>query len=186
VVTDRVRRVVSLVVGGALLVVVAAALLWKPTATTDDAPRVRVVRATVSLGFPGATGWREQPECLGKDTKESCTGEWLHDSGQRVQIFILPVADEGALARMTANLRATVIPQGGVVDEVDQNGQRVVRFLQPLPGTDSALISVNYLLAAPDNASMHIVTSVVPITDQVAGDGRLRDLLAFAAWLDAA
>jgi hypothetical protein len=196
VVTAGVRRflpaALALALVLALLLGVAGVGLYRrqsDAAAQPPAPPARptrVLKATVLLGFPGATGWVEQPACSGDETQPSCAAEWHHgDSGQTVQVHVLPLLDEGALPKTVQRLRAQVIPQGGVVDEVEQNGQHIVRFLQPLPGTDSALISVNYLLPAPDKTSMQLVTSVVPITEQVTGDGRVRDLLSFAAWLDA-
>lgn len=169
---------------GIVVVVVAAGLLVRSLPSlpaTDAVPAgARVVSLDDVLDFPGATGWH----AVGCD-EPSCAGAWAHDSGLQVQVLVVPVPDPGKLPELAGRLQTSVVADGGRVDRIDQAGG-VVRMLRPAPvgGVDGVVIS--YVIPAPDNHALHIVTATAPLSDQVSADERVRDLLAFAAWVRAA
>lgn len=173
---------------GVVIVVVAAGVLVRtlpetsaaeisPTAVPTGA---RVVSLDDVLGFPGATGWRP-----GSCEEPSCASVWTHDSGLRVQVLVVPVPDPRKLPELAGRLQSGVVAEGGRADRIDQAGG-VVRMLRPavVDGVDSVVIS--YVIPAPDARALHIVTASAPLADQVATDERVRDLLAFSAWVRAA
>ncbi|HEY1100597.1 MAG TPA: hypothetical protein VGF99_16770, partial [Myxococcota bacterium] len=77
---------------------------------------------------------------------------------------------------------------GGVADVVDGgHGPQVIRLLQPLRAADHAdatIVGFTYVLPAPDRKTLHLLTSSAPLADEQPADQRLRDLLAFGAWLE--
>jgi hypothetical protein len=175
---------------GVVVVVVAVGLLVRTQTSTSPSPSTEpsaavpegahVVSLDDVLDFPGATGWRsvacEEP---------SCASAWTHDSGLRVHVLVVPVPDPRKLPELASRLQAGVVADGGRVDRIEQAGG-VVRMLRPavVDGVDSVVIS--YVIPAPDAHALHIVTASTPLSDQVAADERVRDLLAFAAWVRAA
>lgn len=150
-------------------------------------PAVIVNLNDTRLSFPGATGWSEDAGCTDVAETDPCVGQWRHDAGQRVQILLIPVPDATRLAAFQERFVAQVRAQGGVAEVIDHNGAQVVRALQPMRGDDDALfVGITYALTAPGGTGLHLVTSRAPLADEEAADGRVRDLLAFGAWIDAA
>lgn len=150
----------------------------------DAANAGPVVESRMALDFPGATGWKAEAACTDVVAADFCAGEWTHEQGQKVRVLLVPLPDPGKLASMTERLKADVESKGGVVQEVEQGGTRVVRLLQPAVRAEdnAAVVNISYLMASPDQRLLHIVTSLAPQPQQEAADGRVRDLLAFAVW----
>jgi len=161
---------------GTTVVGVAAGLLWRAGPDAPTPAAVPVVGHDV-LEFPGATGWRAAP-C----GEASCTSEWLHGEGQRVQVLLVPVSEPHLLPALAARLQQQIRDEGGRAERIVQAGG-VIRMLRPanLDGVESVVIS--YVIPAPDARALHIVNSTVPHAAQVRGDQRVVDLLAFAAWV---
>ena len=174
---------------GLLLVAVAAVLLLRgapsSSSSSSSEPAGQHPDST-RLAFPGATGWREEAACTDVDAKDACAGEWTGAGGQKVRVLLLPVGDPARLATMTQKLQTNVQAQGGVVGEFATKDGKVVRLLQPVVRAedDVDLVNISYLLVSPDRRLLHIVTSLVTQQEQVDADQRVRDLLAFAAWVD--
>lgn len=175
-------RVVVVVVGLVLAGVAAFLLLRAP------APVVTVLDPQLMLGFPGATGWHEESACHDVDATDACAGEWTFQSGQKVRVLLVPVVDPERLTLMTQKLKQRVEEQGGVVGELPYQGGKAVRMLQPVVRAEDNvdLVNISYVLPAPDRRLLHIVTSLVSHKEQVEADQRIRDLLAFAAWVEPA
>jgi nitronate monooxygenase len=89
------------------------------------------------------------------------------------------------LPQVVAAVNVPVIAAGGIAEVVD-GAQRAIRLLQPMRDAshdDALVVSLTYVLTAPEGRALHLLTSTVPISSQEPGDQRLRDLLAFGAWL---
>jgi hypothetical protein len=179
------RRLIALTVGLAMAGG-GIALLWPTTTTTTSmSPRVVVLDGSV-LGFPGATDWVDVP-CSDVGPDDLCQGQWRHATGQIARVLLLPLPDPSKLATLAERLQAQTRAAGGVA-EVIAGERPAIRLLQPMRDAghhDAVLVGLTYVLTAPDNRSLHLLTSTVPLAEQEAGDQRLRDLLAFGAWLDA-
>jgi hypothetical protein len=162
---------------GALLLCAGGAFLIRSLEASPP-PSPTVVTLGDVLDFPGATGWRP-----GSCSDPSCAGAWRHDDGVEVQVLVVPVPDPGRLAALAARLQDDVVAHGGRVDTIAQGGG-VIRMLRPatLEGVEHVVIS--YVLTAPAQRSLHIVTATTTLARQVAVDERVRDLLAFAAWVE--
>ena len=174
---------------GLAVAALAAFLLLKTAAPVDDDGGLAPAAVRLVLSFPGATGWTEEPGCTDVDAADACDGEWTWTAGgerQKVRVLLVPVVDPGQLPLMTARLKERVEQQGGVVGEIEQRDGNVVRMLQPVVRAedDVDLVNISYLLASPDRRLLHVVTSVVTQAQQVEADQRVRDLLAFAAWIE--
>jgi hypothetical protein len=169
------------IIGGVALFAAVLGLLAETSSRSPGkvAPGTELPVVTLPdlLDFPGATGWLAGP-C----DEPSCTGEWRHTTGQRVQVLVVPVPDPRRLRDLTARLQDQALAGGGRVDFIDQAGG-VLRMLRPGIVGDSPVVVLSYVLPAPDARALHIVTSTVPPESQEPGDARVRDLLAFAAWV---
>jgi hypothetical protein len=176
------KRIMLFAVGAA--VVVAAVLVSRagaPPSTT-----MTTIEGSV-LGFPGATGWTEN-ECADVAASDLCLGQWRHDSGQVARVLLLPVPDPRKLASLSQRLTEQATASGGVAEVIDNDNGRVIRMLQPMRDADHgdrALVAVTYIITSPDQRSLHLLTSTVPLADEVVADGRVRDLLAFGVWIGA-
>jgi hypothetical protein len=180
------RRLVAFAVGLAVAGG-GVAFLWPAattTTTTTDGPRVVVLDGSV-LGFPGATDWVDVP-CSDVGPDDLCQGQWRHSSGQIARVLLLPLPDPSKLATLAGRLQAQTQAAGGVAEVIE--GERpAIRLLQPMRDAargDAVVVGLTYVLTAPDSRSLHLLTSTVPLAEQEPGDQRLRDLLAFGAWLD--
>ena len=179
------RRLLALVVGLAVAGG-GVALLWPTTTTTTptDGPRVVVLDGSV-LGFPGASDWVDVP-CSDVGPDDLCQGQWRHASGQIARVLLLPLPDPSMLATLAERLQAQTRAAGGIAERIE--GERpAIRLLQPMRDAanhDAVVVGLTYVLTAPDGRSLHLLTSSVPLAEQETGDQRLRDLLAFGAWLD--
>jgi hypothetical protein len=180
------RRIIAFLIG----VAVAGgglAVVW-PASTTNtppiDGPRVVMIDGSV-LGFPGATDWRDVP-CSDVGPDDLCQGQWRHESGQVARVLLLPLPDPSKLDTLAERLQTQTRAAGGIAERID--GERpAIRLLQPMRDAtrgDVVIVGLTYVVTAPDGRSLHLLTSSVPLADQEAGDRRLRDLLAFGAWLD--
>ncbi|MDP2344287.1 MAG: hypothetical protein Q8O67_25230 [Deltaproteobacteria bacterium] len=147
---------------------------------------VAVVEKQLVLSFPGATGWREEPACTDVDATDACAGEWTHEGGQKVRVLLLPLIDAARLGTLTQRLQQQVEAKGGVVGELDLQGNKVVRMLQPVVRAEDNVdvVNITYLLPSPDRRLLHLVTSLVLQKEQIEADQRVRDLLAFSAWTE--
>lgn len=179
------RRLVVFIVGLAVAGG-GVALLWPTTTTTTTTiPRVVVLDGSV-LGFPGATDWVDVP-CSDVGPDDLCQGQWRHATGQIARVLLLPLPDPSKLAALAERLKAQARAAGGVA-EVIAGERPAIRLLQPMRDAsqgDDVVVGLTYVLTAPDSRSLLLLTSTVPLSEQEAGDQRLRDLLAFGAWLDA-
>lgn len=161
-------------VAGVLLLGVATALWFAP----GNGPREQlVVRLDDVLDFPGATGWR-----AGACKDASCAGAWTHESGLAAEVLVVPIPDPRRLPELAGRLQRDVVGAGGRVDPIPQAGG-LIRMLRPanVDGVESVIIS--YVLPAPDQRAVHILTASAALVDQERADERVRDLLAFAAWV---
>lgn len=174
-----------LVPSGLLLALCAVFLLLRAPANPSEATSIVAASPRFILAFPGATGWREEQGCSDVAATDACDGEWTHAAGQKVRVLLIPVVDASRLANFTHKLKSSVEQQGGVVGELPWNDGKAVRMLQPVVGAEDNidLVNITYLLTSPDSRLLHLVTSLVPQKDQIDGDQRLRDLLAFGAWV---
>ena len=137
------------------------------------------------LGFPGATGWSEN-DCAEVAASDVCLGQWRHDSGQVARVLLLPVPDPRKLTSLARRLTEQTTASGGVAEVIDNDNGRVIRMLQPMRDADHddrALVAITYVITSPDQRSLHLLTSTVPLADEVVADGRMRDLLAFGVWI---
>jgi hypothetical protein len=164
---------------GAATIIIAVGLLLRDVPLPDATAPPPVMLGEL-LEFPGATDWRAA-SCA----EASCTGEWVHVGGQRVQVLLVPVPDPTRLTDLATRLQQRVVADGGRADRIDQAGG-VLRMLRPavVDGVESVVFS--YVIPAPDRRALHLVNSTVATEAQIAGDERLRDLLAFAAWVQPA
>lgn len=180
------KRLLPLLAGVAVLLMALAA--WRTTVVPAPASLPAVVTHDGSvLGFPGATDWTAEAKCTDVAATDPCVGQWRHTGGQVARVLVLPVPDEGRLALLATRLREQTQATGGVAEVIEQNGQQVIRLLQPMRDADhkdATLIGFTYVLTAPDKKAVHMLTSSSPLADEQAADQRLRDLLAFGAWLD--
>ena len=125
-----------------------------------------------------------QPECTDSAPDDPCVGEWHHKSGQRVRVLVVPVPDKSKLVDLAARIQRQVEPEGGKAIAIEQAGQRLVRVVRPVKADDGQdLVVIEYILISPDDNLLHMVTSSAPWEQQAVADGRVRDLLAFAAWV---
>jgi hypothetical protein len=167
---------------GVAVVVVAAGLLGlaRPRSPTPDSVAgPRVVTLDDALDFPGATGWR-----AGMCAEPSCASMWTHDSGVTVQVLVVPVPDPTQISALAGRLQAKVVQEGGRADRIDEAGG-VVRMLRPAPIDGGDGVAISYVIPSPDGRALHIVATSAPLAGQVTVDERVRDLLAFAAWVRA-
>jgi hypothetical protein len=162
----------GVIVGGILLV--AGGLLG--LSVIGDRPRAVVTLDDV-LAFPGATGWSVS-ECA----DASCSGEWRHASGLVVQVLVVPVPEPARLPDLAQRLQSDVVADGGRVDTLAQGGG-VIRMLRPVDVDGVEHVVISYVLVAPDQRALHVVTTSTRLSEQVPADERVRDLLAFAAWV---
>ena len=180
------KRLLPLLVG--VVALVAAVVLWRRSVVPPRPPTAPAVELlTTVLGFPGATDWSSETECTDVASTDPCVGQWRHISGQIARVLVLPVPDPTKLAQLATRLQEQTRAQGGVADVVDNNGQQVIRLLQPMRDADHAdatLVGFTYVLTAPDQHAVHMLTSSSPLAQEQQADQRLRDLLAFGAWLD--
>jgi hypothetical protein len=167
---------VGLVIGVACVVGALGLWLRAPASTSTTPPPAQRVLADV-LDFPGATGWRPAT-CR----EAACAGAWTHDSGQQVDVVVLPVPDPARLSALADRLQAQVTGAGGRVDRLELAGG-VLRMLRPVDDDARPMVLINYIITAPEQRALHVVSSLVPFSDQEQGDARVRDLLAFAAWV---
>ena len=181
------KRLLPLVVG--LVALVAVVVLWQRNVVSTPTPRTPSVHTTTAvLGFPGATDWVAEAECTDVAPTDPCVGQWRHTSGQIARVLVLPVPDPSKLAQLATRLQDQTRAQGGVADVVDSAGQKVIRLLQPMRDADHAdatVVGFTYVLTAPDQHAVHMLTSSAPLAQEQQADQRLRDLLAFGAWLEA-
>ena len=133
--------------------------------------------------FASAGGW-QRTACSDVRAEDGCDSQWLHNTGQVVRVFFVPVKDERALTSFVDKLAQDVASKHGVVDRFTQNGLTLVRFLQEVPGDDKGerLASINYALVGRDHRAVHLVTSIVDLDQQRPSDDRVRALLDTAAW----
>ncbi len=180
------KRLLPLLAGLAALT--AALLVWQRSVVPAPALSPTIVQHDNSvLGFPGATDWVAEASCTDVAPTDPCVGQWRHSSGQIARVLVLPVPDEGRLAQLGSRLQEQTQAHGGVAEVVTDNGQQVIRLLQPMRDVDHAdasLVGFTYVLTAPDRKAVHMLTSSAPTADQQQADQRLRDLLAFGAWLN--
>lgn len=188
---SRARRLVALAVG---LTMAGGGLIalwpsWSSPSPTMPGPGPRVVVLDGQrLGFPGATGWRDVP-CSDVAADELCQGQWVHDGGQVARVLLLPLPDPSKLESLGERLQQQATAAGGVASVVPgvDGAPGGIRLLQPMRDADrgdALLAGITYVVPAPSRQALHLLTSTVPLADQEPGDQRLRDLLAFGAWLD--
>ena len=85
-----------------------------------------------------------------------------------------------------AKLQQQATAAGGLAEVVDGD-KGAIRLLQPMRAADrgdAVVVGITYVVPAPDRRALHLLTSSAPLADQEAGDQRVRDLLAFGAWVD--
>jgi hypothetical protein len=147
-----------------------------------------VVSSALALDFPGATAFALQDQC---SAGPECASSWLHPRGFSAQVLVMPLSPNTDMTTVIARLQQSATAQGGTSDFFParersnqdffaQHGQQVGRML--LPQAEGREVAISYLLPSPDQQALHVLTSVVPATDQVFADNALRDLLAFATW----
>jgi hypothetical protein len=177
----KTRRLIAFVVG-CLVGVGGLWSLWPSPSTSP--PRVVVLES--ALGFPGAVDWRQLP-CSDVAAADLCQSQWVHRDGQVARVLLLPVPDPTKLTTLAERLATQARAAGGVAEVVDTE-RHAIRLLQPMRDAahdDALLVGLTYVLTAPEGRALHLLTSTVPLADQEPGDQRLRDLLAFGAWLQA-
>jgi hypothetical protein len=176
---SKLRQLIAVVVG--CVVVIGGLVALRPD---PSKPPARVVVLESTLGFPGALDW-QQVACSDVAADDLCQSQWMHREGQVARVLLLPVPDPSKLATLSERLSAQARAAGGIAEVVD-GAQRAIRLLQPMRDAshdDALVVSLTYVLTAPEGRALHLLTSTVPISSQEPGDQRLRDLLAFGAWL---
>jgi len=173
------KRVLLFVVGAAAIAGVVLALRLP-----GPAAPITTIDGSV-LAFPGATGWTDMA-CADVSDSDVCLGQWRHDGGQIARVLLLPLPDPSKLATLSTRLAEQATASGGVAETVESGTGKVIRLLQPMRDADHgdrALVAITYVVTSPDQRSLHLLTSTVPLADEVVADGRVRDLLAFGVWL---
>jgi hypothetical protein len=173
------KRVLLFVVGAAVLAGVVMALR-----SPEPPPRVTTIEGSI-LAFPGATGWTDTA-CVDVTEGDLCLGQWRHESGQIARVLLLPLPDPSKLNTLSTRLAEQATASGGLAETIESSTGKVIRLLQPMRDADHgdrALLGITYVVTSPDLRSLHLLTSVVPLADEVAADGRVRDLLAFGVWV---
>lgn len=190
---SRAHRLIALAAG--LGVAVSGVAAWLSTSTTSTAtatattipgpPGTRVVVLDGSrLAFPGVDGWSEEP-CSDVAAEDLCQSQWRHTGGQIARVLLLPLPDPGKLDAFATRLQQQVTAAGGVAEVVDGD-KGAIRLLQPMRAADRAdavVVGITYVVPAPDRGALHLLTSTAPLAEQEPGDQRVRDLLAFGAWV---
>ena len=176
---SKLRQLIAMLIGCGVVVGALLALRLQ-----RSEPPTRVVTLESELGFPGANDW-QQVACTDVAASDLCQSQWIHHEGQLARVLLLPVPDPSKLTTLAERLSTQVRAAGGVAEVVDE-ARGAIRLLQPMRDAahdDALLVSLTYVLTAPEGRALHLLTSTVPVANQESGDRRLRDLLAFGAWL---